>query len=393
MKIVFVFNAYSEQTGYISNCLPKSMAKIGHEVHIIAPNVQVYFNSPDYEKTYGEFLGPPILPVETKELDGFTLHRLPHAVRRGEQIFKSGLHSLLKNLNPDIVQIFQVESRITWQVYFSKIRLGFKLFSSSHVLKSVFPLADEWSNLSAFSKIKWNLKHKIPGKWISRKVEKFYYQTEDAMEIAIEFYGASKIKSQLDPLGVDTNLFKPGNTDFRDELGLDVTNFVCIYTGRFSEGKSPLILAEAVHSLADRFPNIKALFLGNGPQEEAIKKNRNCIVRPFVPFQQLPSYYQSANLGIWPREESTSMLDAMASGLPIIISDKVRTIERIEGNGLMYEEFNVADLAEKIVGLYNQPELYKRMSNLGIEKIHDNYSWDAIAKKRAEDYLKSLKDD
>jgi len=389
MKIVFVSSAFSENTGYIFNCLPKSLVKLGHEVHVIAPNVQVYFNSPDYEKIYQDFLGPKITPVETKQIDGFTLHRLQHTTFKNEQYFKRGLYKTLKEIQPDVVQVFYVESFITWQVFWCKVMLGFKLYSANHSLKSVFTVAKNWPDWPWWKKADWWLKHKFGGMIISSVVRKVYCQTPDAAEIAIDYYGAPANKVVVEPLGVDTDLFKPDHenkVDRKTDLGFRPEDRICIYTGRFSEGKNPLVLAKAIDLLAEKHPNIKGLFIGNGPQEEEIKALRNCSVHPFVHFNKLPLIYQAGELGVWPREESTSMLDAMASGLPLIISNKVTAMERVDGNGAVYEEKDSEDLSRKILDLLEDSKKYDEMSTFGVQKVQANYSWDAFAVNRMMDY-------
>lgn len=394
MKIVFVSNAFSENTGYIVNCLPKALAKLGHEVHLIAPNVQVYFNSPDYEKTYGSFLGPPIVEVGKLEIDGFTVHRLPHKVFKNEQLFKEGLYRTLKEIRPDVVQIFHIESFIAWQVFWCKLRLGFQLFSANHSLRSVFTVADDWPKMSAWRKFNWWAKHKMAGRLLSSTFQKVYCQTPDAGEIAVDYYGAPQHKIVIEPLGVDTDLFRPKlekKKQLKEQLGFSEDDQLCIYTGRFSEGKSPLILAQAIHHLSESHPHIKGFFIGNGPQEESIRQLKNCRISPFVPFNELPKIYQAGDLGVWPREESTSMLDAMASGLPLIISDTVTATERIEGNGASYVENDPIDLSKKIVALLENKEKYRQLSTFGVEKARKNYSWDAFAENRLKDYAAALK--
>jgi len=391
MKIVYVFNGYSENTGYISNCLPKAVVKLGYEVHVIAPNVQVYFNSPNYKKTYETFLGPPIVKVEKKHIDGFTLHRLPYKTYKTEPYMK-GLYTKLKELSPDVVHCFQVDSVITYHLAFYKIILGYKLFTANHILKSVFPLHSNWNKLGFGKKITWKIRHFIPGRLISLLTKKTFSQTIDAKEIAVKYFGVLEKKCLIDPLGVDTDIFKPlSNIDKINIIKkyniFNVDDFVCIYTGRFSEGKNPLILAKAIDLLHKKgFNNIKGLFIGNGIQKEQIEKIKGCIVSKFVPFKELSSFYSIADIGVWPREDSTSMLDALACGLPIIVSNNMMAKERIDGCGLTYIDSDAEDLANKIIKLYKNKLDYKKMSKLGSEKIQQNYSWDKIAKNRIIDY-------
>jgi hypothetical protein len=52
MRIAIISDWFSEKMGYAENCLPKALASLGHEVHLITSNVQPYFNSPNYRETY-----------------------------------------------------------------------------------------------------------------------------------------------------------------------------------------------------------------------------------------------------------------------------------------------------------------------------------------------------
>ena len=47
--------------------------------------------------------------------------------------------------------------------------------------------------------------------------------------------------------------------------------------------------------------------------------------------RQLSAHYRAADIGIWPRQESMSMIDAASSGVPLIVSDKIGEPERVEG--------------------------------------------------------------
>ena len=390
MKIVFVFNGFTENTGYTSNCLPKAMAQLGHEVHVIAPNVQVYFNHPQYKETYQEFYGDPIIEIGEKELNGFRLHRLPYKTYNTE-VYMKGLYRKIKQLKPEVVHVFQLDAIMTHQLTWYKFIMGYKLFTANHVLKSVFPLADNWSNLNVFKKLAWNLKHYIPGRFISLNTKKTYCQTPDAKEIAIDFFGVRKSICVVDPLGVDTDLFYPQDLIQKEQnkkvYGFQKDDFICLYTGRFTAGKNPLILAKAIGQLRKEGYEIRALFIGNGEQEEEIKKCEGCTIGPFVNFQNLPSIYNSATIAVWPQQDSMSMLDALACGIPIIVSNKLSATERIDGCGSTYLEGSVEDLKKKILEMYQNDAERKAMAACGAQKIKMNYCWQQIAKQRTLDYL------
>jgi glycosyltransferase involved in cell wall biosynthesis len=261
------------------------------------------------------------------------------------------------------------------------------------MVASVFPLFQKgksgWLNRALFF-----LTRTIPGKLVNFVTTRSYPATIDALDIAVNYYGISRSKVRLAPLGVDTDFFcpLPENNDAgqikserRSELKLHQDHILCIYTGRFTTGKNPLLLAKAIDSLVSNGEPFEALFMGNGEQADEIKKCKGCVVHDFVPYHELPDYYTIADIGVWPKQESTSMIDAAACGLPIVISNKVQAEERVEGNGLTYLENDTEDLANVILKLKDK-NLRNKLSKAGILKTKENFSWDKIAKVRVEDY-------
>ena len=107
-------------------------------------------------------------------------------------------------------------------------------------------------------------------------------------------------------------------------------------------------------------------------------------------YHQLHKYYQIADIGVWPAQESTSMLDAAATGVPIIVNDTIHAKERYEGNGLTYRLGNAEDLEEKILKLYEDSSLRTALASEGQRKMDEEYSWDRIAREREADYREDI---
>jgi glycosyltransferase involved in cell wall biosynthesis len=396
MKIAIISDWFSEKMGYAENCLPKALASLGHEVHLITSNCQTYFNSPTYNETYEPFIGPGIVPCESRNLDGYSLHRLPYGQWRGRLRIR-GLRNKLATLCPQIVQTFDVTSLSTLETALSKASVGYKLFLESHTHASVFPPA--LGNGSLRDSIYWLLYSKTFGKLLSALIEKCYPISPDAAEIVVRFFGIESRKVEVVPLGVDTDLFRPPNTgpaqqtriQLRRSLGFAPNEVVCVYTGRFSKDKNPFCLAEAIGKLVAEGGAFRGLFVGNGLAEDvaAIRKLPGCIVNPFVPTSDLPPYYWAADIGIWPKQESTSQLDAAACGLPLILSNQIKVLERVNGNGLLYIEDNPDDLAQQIMRL-SSPYIRKRMGVNGSKKVRKQFSWVKIAQQRLQNYETAL---
>jgi glycosyltransferase involved in cell wall biosynthesis len=390
LKIIFLSNWFSNKMGYIENCLPKALAELGHEVHIISSTAQVYYNSPEYKEVYEPFLGKNILPEGTIMEQGCYLHRIPFGELNGKIYFKK-LNEKLKEINPDVVQVFDAFSFTTLQAAYYKLKFGYKLFTANHTVASVFALYQP-GNQGLLKKIIFYFTLTLPGKFISLVTSRCFPATIDALDLAVKYYGVQKSKVKLASLGVDTDFFKPPDSNninnlkqLREKLGFKENEILCIYTGRFTEGKNPLLLAKAIEKLNKENEPFKALFMGDGPQAEEIKKHLGCKVHEFVPYHELPTYYQLSDIGVWPKQESTSMIDASACGLPIVISNKVQAKERVEGNGLTYIENDFNSLADELLKL-KDVSLRKELGSFGKNKVQTKYSWNKIAKEREQDY-------
>lgn len=390
MKIVLLTNWFSHRMGYIENCLPPALARLGHEVHVVSSTAQVYYYEPHYSTAYEPWLGPGIVPPGIEQLDGFHLHRIPFG-ELGRKIYLRGLGSTLRAIGPDVVQTFDPFSFITFQAAALKPLLRYHLFTANHTVASVFPMLRERSGDPLY-RATFFLTRTIPGRLVSLVTSRCYPATIDAEDIAHRYYGIPSAKMRLLCLGVDTGTFRPvdgetapGREVKRRQLGVREGEILCIYTGRFTTGKNPLCLAKAIGRLRAEGAPFRGLFLGNGEQATAIAATDGCAVHGFVPHPTLPDWYRAAEIGVWPREESTSMLDAAACGLPIVISDRVQAVERVQGNGLVYEENDIESLCVALRRL-EDPALRRQLGEAGTRKIRERFSWDRLAQDRVADY-------
>jgi glycosyltransferase involved in cell wall biosynthesis len=399
MRIVLVSDWYAEKMGYAENCLPKALASLGHDVHLVTSNVQIYFNEPFYKEVYEPFIGPAIVESGVMELDGYTIHRLPIGMWWKRLHIIKGFLSKIHELRPQIVQNFSAISSIAIELAIAKPFLNYKLFTEVHTVGSVYPPLTKYAQMGKKKKLRLRLFDTLPGRLVSFFTTKCYPATVDAAEIAVRFFGVQKRKISICSLGVDTDLFHPVAGDnsneerktLRKKLGFSESDIACIYTGRFTKDKNPLCLAQAIAGLASKGAPFRGLFFGSGPQMDEIRACSGCVVRPFVLFQELPAIFRVADIGVWPRQESMSMLDAAACGIPIVISNKVLAVERVQGNGLTYNENDPVDLMRALQVLQDI-DRRKHLGRVGAAKIEREYSWVAIARRRIADYEAALQD-
>ena len=385
MKIAVLCEWFSDKMGYVENYLPKAFGKLGHDVHVVTTDLQVYATSHDYEKVYEKHLGPKQVAQGIFKKDFFTLHRNPHSLINGLGI--ANLEEKLSELKPDIVYCFEIFMPDTILCASVKDKYNFKLFCESRQHLSVYTppktLKQKINQLKVIAK----------GKKMAKKIDKFYPVAPDVFTVITKYFGIPKSKCEVSSLAVDTDIFSHGYADsaiqeLRNKLGYTANDIVCLYTGRFTEGKGPLILAQAINVLHEKgHTNFKGLFVGQGDEnyQQNILNQKGCAIHPFISANELPLFYNAFDIGVWPLQESTSQLDAAACGMPIIINEKVEDNFRVEGNGLKYKDRDYNDLANQIL-LLEEEAKRKQMGAIGSKKITDYYSWDYLAKKKLADF-------
>jgi glycosyltransferase involved in cell wall biosynthesis len=394
MRIVLLSEIYCKGMGYLENVLPKYLARLGAEVHVVATDLP-----PDYRQrgngAYNGFANQ-LPPGSVDFSEGYTVHILGHKRTLG-YMRMVGLRKTLSSIRPDVVQTTTVTGWIAMDGAAHKALVGYKLFTGCHYHVSVFPLARKKLYPLRFERLHCALTRTMPGKLASVLTERCYAITSDCADVAVRFFGVRASKIEICPLGVDTDLFYPGSGDndlearsqLRKRLGFADSDVVCVYTGRFDEDKNPLLLAQAVSRLTRAGAPFRGLFVGNGVQGRTISSYTGCKTHPFVPFSDLGAFYRAADIGVWPTQESTSMLDAAACGLPIVANDTMSATERTDGNGFAYRLNDLDDLTNTLLKLHD-PATRLRMGSCGARKIACNFSWESIAKKRLRDYEASV---
>jgi glycosyltransferase involved in cell wall biosynthesis len=177
-------------------------------------------------------------------------------------------------------------------------------------------------------------------------------------------YGADPGRMFLTPWAVDNEFFIRESDRFRihravlrRELNLAPNSTVVIFVGKMVQRKRPFDLVLAVEKLVAEGEQVSLLFVGIGPDKERIEeytRRRGLSDVHFLGFvnqSEIPKLYAVADVFALPSEmdpRGTVTNEAMACGLPIIISDRVGVwgdgdIVRHGENGYVFQ-FGRSDL-------------------------------------------------
>jgi len=190
------------------------------------------------------------------------------------------------------------------------------------------------------------------------------------------------------PWGIDLTKFNPLHKDggIREKLGWE-DNLVVIHDRQFKEVYGIKYFVEAIPEVVKAIPNARFLFCGTGPLEEKMKKETvERGVSSYVHFagsvenEKLPKYLNSADVyasSSLSDGTSVSLLEAMACGLPAVVTDLPAILEWIvDGeNGLLVPARESKMLAQKIVELLENDEMRRKFGERNIAIVEKRADW------------------
>jgi len=172
----------------------------------------------------------------------------------------------------------------------------------------------------------------------------------------------------------------------RKEIGLSEEDFVIVYSGRVNKDKGVAELIDALLKLQDK-PNIKLMIIGStffanatnedefvrSLKERAKKIEDRIVFTGFVPYSQMPSYLNLANIAalpsMWEEPFGLTIVEAMAAGLPLITTRSGGIPEICEGFATIVDRDNIVNnLVAAILHLYEHPEKRKEMAMGALER-------------------------
>ncbi len=231
-----------------------------------------------------------------------------------------------------------------------------------------------------------------PFRWLERRAlqeSHAVHTCNDAVASVLQAKGFTGEVANLG-LGVDTTVFAPAATapHASHEGGLHVG-----YVGRIEESKGIFTLLGAVEAV----PEVSATYVGSGPDGHRLRSaidarrlGNRVTVRGFVGYDDLPALYgrfdvlvaMSMDTPSWREQFGRVVIEAMAAGVPVIVSDAGALAEVADGAGIVLRERDARGLATALEALRTTPALRAGMRVRGLARAAD-FSWPAVARRQA----------
>jgi glycosyltransferase involved in cell wall biosynthesis len=171
--------------------------------------------------------------------------------------------------------------------------------------------------------------------------------------------GYSADRLRLWPRGVDTVQFSPARSsvEMRRRWGIDDRRLAILYAGRLSVEKGLRLIVPIRRELFRRGIEHRFIFVGDGPlMNEMRERCPDSYFLGTVPQGQVAIAMATADLFLYPGENDAFghvVLEAQASGLPVVVSDRGGPAEQVipDGTGAVCPAGDVTAFVDQIVRL------------------------------------------
>jgi glycosyltransferase involved in cell wall biosynthesis len=211
--------------------------------------------------------------------------------------------------------------------------------------------------------------------------------------------GVPEEKIRVRPVGVDTERFKPAplDTDIRKTLGLSDDDFVIMFMGRLEKEKGIYDLLNAMKLMAPDpdMAHVKVVIVGNGAERGHVLKQIELLgiegrvmLAGSFPYETVPRLYNASNAFIlpsipvpfWQEQFGMVLVEAMASGLPVI-STRSGSIPEVVGDaGILVEPNDPLSIAEGVRRLASDEKYCRALGSAARERTAEIFNIEIVSR-------------
>lgn len=184
--------------------------------------------------------------------------------------------------------------------------------------------------------------------------------------------------------GVDRERFSPLKRSrvMRENMEGPNGRIVVSYVGRIAREKGIGDVIDAANRLYGTDSRISFAFAGDGPHLDHCVRSAppSCRFMGRLEGEDLAAFYASSDMFVFPSETDTFgnvLLEAMATGLPIVAAESAPSREIVGNGARWYEGGSGAQLALSLTSLAWNPEARRELGGASWARAA-NHSWDAV---------------
>lgn len=244
-----------------------------------------------------------------------------------------------------------------------------------------------------------------------RAADAVTFPTQAMREVVAKYISLDGKSTYALHYGIDRSRFVPANqSDFESPKTIQ----------KWPEGRKPVILnvstyaiqknletlIEALPHLLDQYPHL-ALVTTTSREQTSDKKEYDALKElakelgvaeawvelGYLPHDELPSVYQAADTYVFPSFTESfghSMVEAMASGLPVVAAETEVNREVCGDAGKYFDPFDPADCAETLRSVLGDRGQQARMERASVQRA-DDFSWEQYAEWLARIFRRKCK--
>lgn len=241
-----------------------------------------------------------------------------------------------------------------------------------------------------------------PSKW-KKKEEEFIQNATKVITVSNEFKEEVTARTNIDKnkISVVPNTVRQSfyTEHLVDQKILDTykEDFVVLYLGDTGLRRGLKTAIEATAILTKKIPSIRLVIVGKNTTDSVLKDlAKELNVETHVDFQGwrdvklFPSYIMASSVCISPLYRNiqhdvayaNKLFQYMSFSKPILASNATAQKNLIEKRqcGLIHEEKNSQDFADKIIQLFESNELRKELGRNGKQFIENEFNWEMTSK-------------
>ncbi len=233
----------------------------------------------------------------------------------------------------------------------------------------------------------------IWGRRILKDVSKVFALTPIEAE-QYKNMGVSEHKIEIVPNGLDLSEFDnlPERGEFRTKYGLDANQKIILFLGRIHRIKGLDLLIKVFSDLAKFLDDVKLVIAG--PDDGYLTSLKKLVADSEISEKVLftgPLYgqeklkaYVDADVYILPSFYETfpmTLLEAMACGTPVIVTDRCGIVDVINGQAGLVVPYDKDQLRDALLHMLSDDQMRLRFGEKGKLLVREKFNWEKITEQ------------